>query len=142
MDTLLRRVKAILVADTSVLDEDEILGKPRDVDEAAQMIERLAGRAHRVSTRFALGASDDGRLLHAETVDTRVVFRSLTRAQIAAYARSLEGLDKAGAYAAQGLGSALVLRIEGSFSNVVGLPACELACALERLGLWAIGAAG
>jgi septum formation protein len=150
--------RAILVADTSVIlpgsassrggsvaslghpaDGDAILGKPASVDEAAAMTERLAGRAHQVMTRFAIGAMDDGRPLHAETVTTRVVFRPLTREQARAYAESREGLDKAGAYAVQGLGGALVSQIEGSYSNVVGLPACELAVALERLGLWSLG---
>lgn len=135
---LAKTCRAILVADTSVIDGDAILGKPASVDEAAAMIERLAGRAHQVMTRFALGAMDDGRPLHAETVATRVVFRPLTREQARAYAESGEGLDKAGAYAVQGLGGALVSQIEGSYSNVVGLPACELALALERLGIWSL----
>jgi septum formation protein len=131
---------AILVADTSVVIDGDILGKPEGVDGAAAMIARLSGRAHQVMTRFALGGARDGGVLHAETVATRVVFRSLTPAQARAYAETGEGVDKAGAYAIQGLGAALVATIEGSYSNVVGLPACELAVALERLGLWSIGA--
>jgi septum formation protein len=136
------RCAAILVADTSVIDGSTVLGKPDSTSDAASMIERLAGRPHEVMTRFALGAPDDGRELHAETVVTRVVFRPLTHEQARGYAESGEGLDKAGAYAAQGLGSAIVERIEGSYSNVVGLPACELARVLERLGLWSIGTSG
>jgi septum formation protein len=136
------RAAAILVADTSVIDGAIILGKPVDVDEAARMIARLSGRTHEVMTRFALGSATDGRELFAQTVTTRVTFRALTLEQSRAYAESGEGLDKAGAYAAQGLGGALVERIEGSYSNVVGLPACEVACALERLGVWTLGAGG
>jgi septum formation protein len=131
-----KTVGALLVADTSVIDGATILGKPSDVDEAAAMILRLSGRAHEVMTRFAIGAPSDGRELHAETVVTRVVFRAITPGEARDYAASGEGLDKAGAYAVQGLGGALVARVEGSYSNVVGLPACEVAAALEKLGLW------
>jgi septum formation protein len=127
---------AVLVADTSVIDDGAILGKPDDVDDAASMIARLAGRTHEVWTRFAIGApSAELRVLHEETVITRVTFRSLTAARVRAYAASGEGLDKAGGYAVQGLGAGIVARIEGSYTNVVGLPACEVVVALEGLGL-------
>lgn len=126
----------VLVADTSVIVDGAILGKPADADEAEQMIARLAGRTHEVWTRFAIGiAGDPMRRLHEETVITKVTFRALTPARVRAYAESGEGLDKAGAYAVQGLGAGLVSRIEGSYSNVVGLPACEVMIALEHLGL-------
>ncbi|MEO6418911.1 MAG: Maf family protein, partial [Polyangiaceae bacterium] len=75
-----------------------------------------------------------GPALHVETVATRVTFRPLDRAEIEAYAASGEGLDKAGGYAAQGLGASLISRIDGSYTNVVGLPACELVVALRQLG--------
>ncbi len=138
------RASAILVADTSVIVPDDgrgerVLGKPADASEACAMIERLAGRTHEVHTRFALasvhGATSDVRraLLHEETVRTRVTFRPLAHARAVAYAETGEGLDKAGGYAVQGMGAALVSRIEGSYSNVVGLPACEVSIALERL---------
>lgn len=136
-----RATSAMLVADTSVIDDGAILGKPADADEAEAMIARLAGRTHEVWTRFAIGRADvatparEVRVLHAETVITRVTFRSLTPARIRAYAESGEGLDKAGGYAVQGLGAGIVARIEGSYTNVVGLPACELIVALEGLGL-------
>ena len=132
-----RATSAVLVADTSVIDDVTILGKPADADEAEGMIARLAGRTHEVWTRFAIGRveGNDVRLAHAETVITRVTFRPLTRARIRAYAESGEGLDKAGGYAVQGLGAGIVARIEGSYTNVVGLPACELLSALEGLGL-------
>ena len=123
----------ILVADTSVIDGADILGKPSGAEENEAMIARLAGRTHEVWTRFALGTATD--VLHAETVVTRVTFRALSPAAVKAYATSGEGTDKAGGYAVQGLGSGLVSRIEGSYTNVVGLPACEVIVALERLGL-------
>ncbi len=128
---------AVLVADTSVIDGDDILGKPPRPADAEQMIARLAGRTHEVWTRFAIGAPEmPARALHEETVRTRVTFRALSAEQVRAYVASGEGVDKAGAYAIQGRGAAIVSRIEGSYTNVVGLPACEVAIALERLGLW------
>jgi septum formation protein len=127
---------AVLVADTSVILDGAILGKPASVEDAEAMIARLAGRTHEVWTRFAVGSPvADVNVLHIETVSTKVVFRALTAERIRRYAESGEGDDKAGAYAVQGLGSALVARIEGSYANVVGLPACELVVALENLGL-------
>ncbi len=128
---------AVLVADTSVIADDEILGKPSGAEHAEQMIGRLAGKTHEVWTRFAIGAPESPPCaLHEETVKTRVTFRSLTAEQVRAYVASGEGTDKAGAYAIQGRGAGLVSGIEGSYSNVVGLPACEVIVALERLGLW------
>lgn len=128
---------AVLVADTSVIDGHTILGKPVDDADAEKMIAQLAGRTHEVWTRFAIGAAESpARTLHEETIKTKVTFRSLTSEQVRAYVATGEGKDKAGAYAVQGRGAGLVSRIEGSYSNVVGLPACEVVVALERLGLW------
>ena len=128
---------AVLVADTSVIDGDAILGKPGTNEEAEAMIARLAGKTHEVWTRFAIGAAESpARTLHEETVKTKVTFRALTTDQVRAYVASGEGKDKAGGYAVQGRGAGLVARIDGSYSNVVGLPACEVVVALERLGLW------
>jgi len=129
------RAAAILVADTSVVLDDEILGKPADEAEARAMIARLAGRAHEVHTRFAIGALE-GAPLHEETVVTRVTFRAIDDGEARAYAATGEGMDKAGGYAVQGRASAFVSRIEGSYGAVVGLPACEVAVALKRLGLF------
>lgn len=133
-DTLRATAGAILVADTSVVVDGEILGKPSNLQDAERMVMRLAGRAHEVHTRFVLGSSS-GEPVHVETVVTKVHFRALTVAHARAYAASGEGADKAGGYAVQGRGSAFVSRLEGSYSNVVGLPACEVAVALETLGL-------
>jgi len=121
----------ILVADTSVVVDGRILGKPEDLGHSRAMLADLAGRAHDVMTRFAVAG---GGALHAETVTTRVTFRPLTAEEIDAYAASGEGLDKAGGYAVQGLGASLVARIDGSYTSVVGLPACEVIVALRRLG--------
>ena len=129
------RAKAILVADTSVIVGGAILGKPADADEACAMIERLAGRTHEVHTRFTLAGIAAESPIHEETVVTRVTMRSITHARALAYAASGEGMDKAGGYAVQGRAAAFVRRIEGSYANVVGLPACEVAVALEARGL-------
>jgi septum formation protein len=127
---------AVLVADTSVIDGSAILGKPGSDDEALEMIRRLSGKTHEVWTRFALGEpASPANVLHAETVRSRVTFRELTAERIAEYVASGEGKDKAGAYAVQGRGAGIVSRIEGSYTNIVGLPACEVLVALERLGL-------
>jgi septum formation protein len=133
-----KQAGAILVADTTVILDGAILGKPADEAEARAMLRALAGRAHQVSTRFAIsGPEAPTRALHEETVSTVVVFRALDDAEIEGYAATGEGLDKAGAYAVQGLGSFAVARLEGSYANVVGLPACEVVTALRRVGLLA-----
>jgi septum formation protein len=127
---------AVLVADTSVIVDGAILGKPETDEEGEAMIARLEGRTHEVWTRFAIGAPEHPiRALHEETVTTKVTFRALTPDRIRAYVASGEGKDKAGGYAVQGRGAGLVSMIEGSYSNVVGLPACQVMIALERLGL-------
>jgi septum formation protein len=127
---------AVLVADTSVIAGGRVLGKPTDDADASAMIRVLAGATHEVWTRFAISAPGGGdRALHAETVETKVTFRALDDDEIDRYAASGEGRDKAGGYAVQGLGAFMVLRIEGSYSNVVGLPACEVIAALKGLGL-------
>jgi septum formation protein len=117
----------ILAADTAVVVDDEILGKPRNDDDAAKMLRRLSGRRHEVLTGVSLrrGAYEVGR------VETSAVnFAALTDEDIAWYVASGEGRDKAGAYAIQGLASRFIPRIEGSYSNVVGLP---VACVYELL---------
>ena len=127
---------AILVADTTVVLDGAVLGKPRTAEEGEAMLRRLAGRTHEVRTRFLLAACGlDGALLHGETVTTVVTFRPLTAAEVAWYVSSGEGSDKAGGYAIQGRAAAFASRIDGSYSNVVGLPACEVSVALRALGL-------
>ena len=132
------KVGGVLVADTIVLLDGDILGKPQDEEHAREMLALLSGRPHDVWTRFALAAmSDPSKPIHEETVRTRVEFRTLSAAEIRGYAATHEGLDKAGAYAVQGIGSFAVRRIEGSYGNVVGLPACEVVAALTATGLLA-----
>ena len=100
------------------------------------MIARLSGREHEVWTRFAVARPEaPSEPAHEETVQTRVAFRTLSDEEVARYAATGEGMDKAGAYAIQGLGAFAVLGIRGSYTNVVGLPACEVVLALVRLGL-------
>jgi len=114
----------ILGADTTVVVDGEILGKPRDDDEAAAMLRRLAGRRHDVLTGVSVryGAHEVGRV-----ESTAVWFSALTKEDIAWYLASGEGRDKAGAYAIQGLASRFIPRIEGSYANVVGLPVAAVA---------------
>lgn len=125
---------ALVVADTIVTIDGEILGKPKDRADSARMIERLQNATHNVMTRFAIGTLE-GKILHAETVTTVVTFCPVPDSIRQKYVASGEGDDKAGAYAVQGRAAAFVSRIEGSFSNVVGLPICEVMLALDKMGL-------
>jgi septum formation protein len=125
----------VLVADTIVIAPDgRVLGKPKTDEEAREMIARLEGATHEVATRFALSAVDSGRAVLARTVTTRVSFRRLVSSEIDAYVASAEGRDKAGAYAIQGRAAAFIESIEGSYTNVVGLPLCEVVVAMRSLG--------
>ncbi len=126
---------AILVADTSVVVDGEVLGKPSDVEDAARLFSRLVGRAHQVFTRYAVGLPGEAAARVARTVQTTVHVRAADDQEIRAYAATGEGLDKAGAYAVQGIGAFFIERLEGSYSNVVGLPACEVLSDLRALGL-------
>ena len=117
----------VLGADTTVVVDGEILGKPRDDEEAAGMLRKLSGKRHEVLTGVSLrhGPHEVGRV---ET--TAVYVRPLSEEDLSWYAASGEGRDKAGAYALQGLASRFIPRIDGSYSNVVGLP---VACLAELL---------
>jgi septum formation protein len=132
------RFSGLLVADTIVVLDGEILGKPTDVVHAEALLAKIVGRAHTVITRYAVSVSprlEEPRL--ARSVESRVTMRAASPDEVRAYAATGEGLDKAGAYAAQGIGAFLVSRIDGSFTNVVGLPACEVVQDLVALGLLA-----
>ncbi|MEJ2726711.1 MAG: Maf family protein, partial [Deltaproteobacteria bacterium] len=109
--------------------EDLVLGKPRDKEDAAQMLRRLKGCEHRVITGFSL-LDPLGRRAHSEAVTTSVRVKALTEEEIAAYVATDEPFGKAGSYAVQGIGSFLVETLCGSYSNVVGLPLCALVKAL------------
>lgn len=126
----------VLVADTIVVVDGEVLGKPVDVADAERLLAKIAGRAHTVYTRYAISKAPElGAAAVARTVESRVIMRAASQAELARYAATGEGLDKAGAYAVQGIGAFLVERIEGSYSNVVGLPACEVIVDLLGAGL-------
>lgn len=128
----------VLAADTIVSVGDRRLGKPRDDAEAVRMIELLAGRSHWVRTAIALGRPCD-EAGESDVVSTQVWFRDASHSEVVRYVATTEGRDKAGAYAIQGLGSGFVQRIEGSYTNVVGLPAAEVVELLlknEALDQW------
>jgi septum formation protein len=126
----------LLVADTIVVIDGDVLGKPTDVADAERLLRRIAGKTHTVFTRYAVSLADEPHLVRAaRTVATEVTLRAASPDELSRYAASGEGLDKAGAYAAQGLGAFLIERIVGSYSNVVGLPACEVVLDLQALGL-------
>jgi septum formation protein len=114
----------VMAADTIVAVGRRILMKPRFAEEARACLELLSGRAHRVLTGVCLITPDDR--IRQKIVDTRVRFKRLSKAEIDAYIGSREWRDKAGGYAIQGLAGAFVQRIDGSYTNVVGLPLAEI----------------
>jgi septum formation protein len=123
----------VLGADTSVEIDGQILGKPRDTADGARMLRLLSGRTHRVMTAFVLLESV-GQIKASQVVISRVTFKTLSEGQIHDYLSTGEPMDKAGAYAIQGIGAALVEHVEGSYSNVVGLPVEEVLTALRVVG--------
>lgn len=123
----------VLAADTVVAIDGRLLGKPEDPADARRMLAELSGRAHQVLTGIAL-CDVDRALLLAQMEVTQVRFAVLDAAEIAWYVDSGEPLDKAGAYAIQGQGAIFVEAIEGSYSNVVGLPLALLYRLLRRMG--------
>ncbi len=125
----------VLAADTIVIIDGQVLGKPRDAAEAAWMLQRLSGRSHEVATAFVL-LDDRGEVFLDRVVRTRMVFRTLEPEGIAAYVAGGEPFDKAGAYAIQGGGVEFVAEVHGSRSNVIGLPMDEVEQALRAAGLW------
>jgi septum formation protein len=125
---------SVLGADTVVVIDNQVLGKPRDRSETHAMLRALNGREHQVITAVALRGVGSG-YCDRVVVSTAVWFRELDEDTIEGYAASGEGADKAGAYAIQGLGAGIVDRIEGSYSNVVGLPATHTIELFLRAGL-------
>lgn len=120
-------------ADTIVLLDGEILGKPCDESEAAVMLRKLSGRMHHVITGFAIIDHESDRIVR-RTVSTEVYFRPVSDTEIAAYIATGCPLDKAGAYAIQGGAASMVEKINGSYTNVVGLPLCEVVEVLRGFG--------
>ena len=128
----------VLGADTIVVVDAAILGKPSDDADAERMLLALRGRTHEVITAVALRRAGSD-FASALAVRSRVAFRNFDDETAQRYAASGEGRDKAGSYAVQGLGAGLVRAIDGSYSNVVGLPACEtleLLIAAAVIGAW------
>lgn len=124
----------VLAADTVVAVGPEVLGKPADPEDAVQMLRRLQGRDHRVLTGVAVVNQAGGRRETA-VEETRVYIRSLDAEEIRAYVASGEPMDKAGAYAVQGLGAVIVTRLEGCYYNVVGLPLARTTSILRSFGI-------
>lgn len=125
--------RLVLGSDTIVVLGGDVLGKPRDAADAEAMLARLAGRTHRVVTGVALAESGD-LAVRSLTVASRVTFRALGAEEIRRYVAGGEALDKAGSYAFQGEGRGFVSAVEGSESNVVGLPIDETLALLRAMG--------
>ncbi len=124
----------IIGADTLVALGDDILGKPKDVNDAKRMLKKLRGRQHSVFTGFVLIDTVSKRTL-VKSIETKVWFRKLSPQEISQYIEKEKPMDKAGAYAIQGLGSLFVEKIEGDFFGAVGMPLFTLARELKKLGV-------
>jgi septum formation protein len=123
--------RPVLGADTEVVLDGEVFGKPNDAEDAMRMLKRLGGRTHQVLTAVALRHRDG---TEVEVSVSRVTLRRLGAAEVERYVASGEPFDKAGGYAVQGLAAAFVSRLEGSYSGVVGLPLYETSALLSRAG--------
>lgn len=121
----------VLGADTEVVLDGEILGKPADRAHGLAMLRRLSGRAHEVLTAISLLHHD---AVHEALAESRVTFTALSEPEIERYWATGEPADKAGGYAVQGRAAAFIARVEGSYSGIVGLPLFELAQLLRRIG--------
>ncbi len=119
----------ILAADTIVVLEDQILGKPRDLTEARQFLRRLSGVTHQVITGVFLAKAEQTEAFH---VTSEVTFHPLTEAQISSFFSRVDPLDKAGGYAAQEDDGTLIAGIRGCRDNVIGLPLSEVRCRLQK----------
>ncbi len=131
---MLEQKHIVIGADTIVLCDGDILGKPEDEEEAKSMLMRLSGRYHQVMTGLSIVKSKR-EILHTEYVTSLVKFKSLSPDEIEEYVNTKEPLDKAGGYAAQGIGAFMIEEIQGSFTNVVGLPLSNLSDALKNLAI-------
>lgn len=127
----------IIAADTFIVFKNKLLGKPHTAGEARKMLRMLNGKAHSVVTGFTV--IDTGRNKKvSRSVETKVYFKKLSTKEIDAYVRSQEPLDKAGAYAIQGLGSVIIKKIEGDYFNVIGLPLSALTESLKKFGIYVL----
>ena len=125
------RIQPVMGADTIVVADESVLGKPADRREAIGMLQLLSGRTHRVITAVALAGDHEAACINTN----QVTFRTLTRRECEAYWETGEPQDKAGAYAIQGLAAMFVTRLEGSYSGVMGLPLMETAALLQEFGI-------
>jgi len=126
--------KIVLAADTLIALDDEIIGKPADFEQAAQILQRLSGRTHEVCSAVFICHFAAARSTTFHEV-SRVRFRRLSRATIKDYLSKVDPLDKAGAYAAQGRGAEIIAKIDGSYTNVVGLPMEKTVATLAKFGI-------
>ncbi len=124
----------IIAADTFGVIDGRIFGKQNSESEACALLAELSGKAHTVITGFAVIGTLTGKTV-SRSVETTVYMKQLTKSEIEAYVRTGEPLDKAGAYAIQGLGAVLVEKIEGDYFNVVGLPLCALSEVLKEFDI-------
>jgi septum formation protein len=124
----------VIGADTVVLIEKTVLGKPHTRTEARHMLEALSGKTHKVLTGYCI-CCKKARRSFSQTVETEVLFKPLTDREIDWYITTGEPFDKAGGYAAQGMGTFLIKRVEGSYTSVVGLPVCEVVDYLVKQGV-------
>jgi len=123
----------VLAADTIVVAYDnEVLEKPSDALDAKRMLEKLSGRTHRVMTGYALCSGTTGDILECRTVQTQVLFRPLSADEVERYIATGEPFDKAGSYGIQGHALTFVESIEGSYTNVVGLPMAQVVVSLRQ----------
>jgi septum formation protein len=127
------RERWILSADTLVVVNKRVFGKPRDTQHCRTMLSELSGKRHRVITGFCI-FEPGGKKSHLEAVTTRVDVKELSALEIEAYIETGEPFGKAGAYAIQGIGAFMVEGIKGSYTNIVGLPVCEVVGALLACG--------
>ena len=124
----------IIAADTFIVFRGTLMGKPRDAEDARRMLRTLSGKTHSVITGYTIIDTEHQKKL-SRAVETRVSFKRLTKEEIEAYVRSKEPLDKAGAYAIQGLGAVFVRKIEGDYFNVIGLPLSSLRDSLKKFNI-------
>ena len=123
----------VIGADTIVIINGDILGKPRMPEEAKEMLGRLSGQIHKVFTGFTV-ARKSADILVRDAVESSVRFREIPEDEMAWYIKSREPYDKAGGYAVQGMGAFFIKEICGSYTNVMGLPLCEVVDVLKRIG--------
>ncbi len=128
----LKNRQLVIGADTIVVCDGEILGKPKDREDAKSMLTKLSGQHHQVMTGISIVRAKR-EIMHAESIESVVKFKTLSPNEIEEYVNTNEPLDKAGGYAAQGVGAFMIEGIQGSFTNVVGLPLSTLSNALKKL---------